>query len=105
MMIVYNTTFHIEKDVLDESLDYLKKQYIPKAVESGFLQRPCLRRVMHTEPEDGASFSVQFHVKNVDTLNFWLQNEGNSIHKALVDRFGHKIAGFSTLLEEIDWEK
>ena len=26
-MIVYNTTFHIEKDILDESLDYLKKQY------------------------------------------------------------------------------
>lgn len=23
-MIVYNTTFHIEKDILDESLDYLK---------------------------------------------------------------------------------
>lgn len=41
-MIVYNTTFHIEKDILDEGLDYLKKQYIPKAVESGFLQRPCL---------------------------------------------------------------
>ena len=31
-MIVYNTTFHIEKDILDESLDNLKKQYIPKAV-------------------------------------------------------------------------
>ena len=48
-MIVYNTTFHIEKDILDESLVYLKKQYIPKAVESGFLQRPCLRRVLQAE--------------------------------------------------------
>jgi len=38
-------------------------------------------------------------------LNFWLQNEGNNLHRALVARFGHKIAGFSTLLEEIDWEK
>ena len=72
-MIVYNTTFHIEKDILDESLDYLKKQYIPKAVESGFLQRPCLRRVMQAEEGEGISFSVQFHVKNVDTLNFWLR--------------------------------
>lgn len=26
-MIVYNTTFHIEKDILDESLDYLKTVY------------------------------------------------------------------------------
>lgn len=41
-MIVYNTTFHIEKDILDESLVYLKKQYIPKAVESGFCSgRAC----------------------------------------------------------------
>ena len=35
-MIVYNTTFHIEKDILDESLDYLKRQYIPKAVVKCF---------------------------------------------------------------------
>ena len=37
--------------------------------------------------------------------SFMLQNEGNNLHRALVARFGHKIAGFSTLLEEIDWEK
>ena len=35
-MIVYNTTFHIEKDILDESLDYLKRQYIPKAWRADF---------------------------------------------------------------------
>ena len=86
-MIVYNTTFHIEKDILDESLVYLKK------------------RVLQAEEGEDISLSVQFHVKNIDTLNFWLQNEGNNLHRALVARFGHKIAGFSTLLEEIDWEK
>lgn len=104
-MIVYNTTFHIEKEAVEEGLEYLKREYMPKAAGSGFLQRPCLRRVMQTEEEEGVSFSVQFHVKNVDTLNFWLQNEGNALHRALVARFGHKIAGFSTLLEEIDWER
>lgn len=104
-MIVYNTTFHIERDILDESLEYLKKNYMPQAMSSGFLHQPCLRRVLQTEPEEGVSFSIQFHVKNVDTLNFWLQGEGNTLHKDLIARFGHKIAGFSTLLEEIDWEK
>ena len=66
---------------------------------------PCLRRVLQAEEGEDISLSVQFHVKNIDTLNFWLQNEGNNLHRALVARFGHKIAGFSTLLEEIDWEK
>lgn len=104
-MIVYNTTFHIKREILDECLDYLKKKYIPEAIVSGFLQNACLRRVMQAEPEEGESFSIQFHVKNVDTLNFWLQSEGTAMQSALVNRFGSKIAGFTTLLEEIDWEK
>lgn len=105
-MIVYNTTFHIEKDILAESLEYLKRQYIPKAVESGFLQKPCLRRVMQTEAdEEGECFSVQFHVKNVETLDYWMRQEGGRLHRDLTNRFGHKIAGFSTLLEELDWEE
>jgi len=104
-MIIYNTTFHIENEVLEECLQYLKKSFIPKAAASGFLRSPYLRRVLQTQADEGSSFSVQFHVKNVDTLNYWLEQEGHLLHKELVARFGSKVAGFSTLLEEIDWEK
>lgn len=101
-MIIYNTTFHIEKEIVESCLTYLKEEYIPKAAESGFLHSPRLMRVMNTSEDEGVSFSVQFHVKNVDTLNYWLQKEGAMMHKALSNRFGQKLAGFSTLLEEID---
>lgn len=101
-MIVYNTTFHMDKEVGAEALKYLKEEYIPRATESGFLHTPGLLRVMQTAEEEGHSYSVQFRVKNVDTLNFWLENEGRLLHKELVNRFGHRVAGFSTLLEEVD---
>jgi hypothetical protein len=104
-MIIYNTTFHIENEILEECLQYLKKIYIPKAAENGFLHNPHLRKVLHTRQEEGASFTVQFHVKNMDTLNYWMNKEGFLLHKSLMERFGTKVAGFSTLLEEIDWEK
>lgn len=103
-MIVYNTTFHIEKEVFAECLSYLKKTYIPRAAASGFLHRPCLRRVLPIESGEGESLAVQFHVKNVDTLNYWLEQEGRLLHQALVDRFGSQVVGFTTLLDEIDWE-
>ena len=74
-MIVYNTTFHIEKDILDESLVYLKKQYIPKAVESGFLQRPCLRRLLQAEKGEEISLYVKLNLNNIDNINLWLQKE------------------------------
>lgn len=104
-MIIYNITFHVENEVLEEGVQYLKKEYIPKAAASGFLHTPRLRRVMQAEEEEGCSFAVQFQVKNVETLRCWLQNEGNALHKELVTRFGSKVAGFTTLLEEIDWER
>lgn len=102
-MIVYNTTFHIDNEVLDEGIAYLKEVYLPRASASGFLLNPLLRRVLHHDGDEGVNYSVQFHVKNVDTLNFWLEGEGRVLHQELVDRFGRKIAGFTTLLEEIDW--
>lgn len=104
-MIVYNTTFHIENEVLEDCLLYLKKTYIPKAAASGFLSRPYLRRVLQVEEEEGSSFAVQFHVKNVDTLNYWLEQEGRILQKDLAWRFGSKMVGFTTLMEEIDWER
>ncbi len=106
-MIVYNTTFHIEKEVLDACLAYLKQHYIPCVLKSGLLLNPHLRRVMLAEEaeENGVNFSVQFEVKDLDTLNGWLQREGNQLYKELICRFGYKIAGFSTLLEELDWER
>lgn len=102
-MIVYNTTFHLEKDIHDECLNYLKTKYIPTAIASGFLQAPLLLRVMHTADDEGFSYSVQFRVKNADTLNYWLEKEGAALQQALVKQFGHKIAGFTTLLEEIEF--
>ncbi|MDH6306097.1 hypothetical protein M2459_002759 [Parabacteroides sp. PF5-5] len=101
-MIVYNTTFHIDSAILEESVAYLKNIYIPEAVASGFLQQPCLRRIMHTPEGEGESYSVQFHVKNMDTLEYWLEKEGHGMHQKLTSRFGNKIAGFTTLLEELD---
>ncbi len=105
-MIVYNTTFHIDQPAVTECLDFLKKIYIPRAIASGFLQKACLRRVLHTNPEEeGANYSVQFHVKNIDTLNYWMEQEGRELQSQLVKRFGSSVNGFSTLLEEINWEK
>ena len=103
-MIVYNTTFNIENDILTECIEYLKKSYMPRASASGFLRTPYLRRILQDESEDASSYSVQFHVKNPETLEYWMQSEGRALQEELITRFGTKIVGFSTLLEEIDWE-
>lgn len=103
-MIIYNTTFHMEEEIREECLRYLKKEYIPQASGSGFLRMPKLMRVMTAPEESGASYSLQFRVKNVETLQYWLEQEGTALQHTLTRRFGQKLAGFTTLLEEITLE-
>ncbi len=100
-MIIYNTTFHIHQDILDECLAYLKSDYIPKAARSGILRTPRLRRVLQSANEEGESYSVQFHADDIDSLNRWIREEGAALQQALINRYREKIVGFSTLLEEI----
>lgn len=99
-MIVYNTTFHVDDSILAESITYLKQEFIPAAVSSGMLSQPVLQRVLQDQ-EAGTSLCVQFRVKDQDTLYDWINREGIDIQRKLAERFGTKMAGFSTLLDEI----
>jgi antibiotic biosynthesis monooxygenase (ABM) superfamily enzyme len=100
-MIIFNTTFHVANEVSQAYVLFLKTSYIPQAIASGFLMQPRFSRVMQDSTADGESYSIQFRVKNVDTLNYWMEQEGRILNKALVEKFGQSVVGFSTLLEEI----
>ena len=54
---------------------------------------------------EGESFSVQFHTRDIDSLNEWVRKEGGALQQDLIGRYKEKIAGFSTLLEDIELPK
>ena len=101
-MIIYNTTFHVEDDVCDDYIRFMKEIYIQQAFGSGFLHEPRFARIHSQHEESGTSYSLQFKVKNVDTLNHWYSTDGQQLQKQLTDRFGNKALGFVTLSEELE---
>lgn len=101
-MIIFNTTYHVEDEIHYDYLDYIRETFIPKALESGFLYEARLARIVAQYDEPGTSYSLQFRVKNSDTLRHWLHESGDSLNKELTEKFGDKVLGFVTLLEEVD---
>lgn len=101
-MIIFNTTFHVEDDVLDSYIRFIKEIYIVSAADSGFLHEPRFCRIHAQHEESGSSYSLQFKVKNINTLNHWFATEGQTLQNELTKRFGNKAVGFVTLLEEIE---
>lgn len=101
-MLIFNTTFHTEDDVREVYLDFMKQVYIPQAAESGFLFDPCFARIPLQHEQSGSSYSLQFKVKNSDTLNYWMSNQGALLQQTLNQKFGNKVVGFITVMEKIE---
>ena len=98
-MIVYNTTFHAHNDAVERFLEWLRSEYIPRAIVDGRLSEPRLTLVLNAEESDGRNYSLQFRASDVDTLRAWYEDD---LVEEMAKRFGHQVAGFSTLLEEVD---
>lgn len=101
-MIVYNTTFHAHNDAVERFLEWLRAEYIPRAIVDGRLSEPRLTLVLNAEESDGRNYSLQFRASDVDTLRTWYEEVGDDLVEKMAKRFGHQVAGFSTLLEEVD---
>lgn len=101
-MLIFNTTYHIEHIVSDKCLEFFKNEYIPRALKSGLLSDPALSKVHAAHGESGVTYALQFKVKDLETLEEWVFETGEDLKARLLHKFGNQVAGFSTMLEEVE---
>lgn len=101
-MVTINTTFHVDEEIKHDFIDYMRSTYIAEAITDKQLISARLFRIHAQKDEGGISYSVQFAFDNLDDLDKWDKKKGLNLNKGLINKFGDKVAGFSTLLEEIN---
>lgn len=101
-MVTLNTTFHVEEEFHLSFLAYLKKTYISEAKTHKHMNGARLCKIHSHTVEEGHTYSVQFSFDNLEELEKWDTTMGKKLNENLLQQFTNKIAGFSTLLEEID---
>ena len=102
-MIVFNTTFHVEHDKQDEFIEYMLQIFIPASTKTGLLTYPRLARVHGKDTDEGTSFAMEFTVSDLIILEKWNQEESAAVFNPLFEKFKEKIAGFTTVLQTIDY--
>ncbi|MDL2299676.1 DUF4286 family protein [Bacteroides sp. OttesenSCG-928-E20] len=100
-MLIYNTTYHVEDDVRDHFLIWLKECLIPEVEKDGVLTSPRLCRVI-SHRDSGTNYSLQWEVENSTVLHRWHVASGARYSDELTKLFGKKVVGFPTLLEEVE---
>jgi len=101
-MLVYNTTYNIDEDVLSNFLIWLHEVYVPEIEKNGILSNHRLLRVLSHREENTESFTLQWEVESSALLHRWHVEVGGKLNNELVKMFGNKVVGFPTLLEVME---
>ena len=91
-MYIFNTTYHIESDIKEIFIAWLREVYIPTAMHRDKLSEPQLCRVIAEEDT----------VADPNRLETWYDETGADLDNAIREKFGDRVLGFNTLLEIID---
>ena len=100
-MILYNETVGIDLNIEREWLAWMKATYIPKVMETGMFVEFKIYKVLISEDEGTASYSVQYFAKSMDEVERYLDVFAPVLIEELREKFKDHHAAFRTLLEEM----
>jgi hypothetical protein len=101
-MYIYNVTIHIEKEVNEAWLDWMRATHIPDMLDTGKFVHARLCRVVEEEDDGGYTYAVQFLTTGHEVLEKYYLEDADRLRKATSDKFPGKIVAFRTELEVIE---
>ncbi len=96
-MYIYNVTVNIEDDTHDEWLAWMKETHIPDVMDTGMFISNRILEVM-VEGENGRTYSIQYEVKDMETLALYQEVYAPKLQQEHKDKFEGKFVAFRTLL-------
>lgn len=101
-MLIYNTTYHLEEEVEDNFLIWLKEVHIPEIEKQDSLRNPKICKILSHSEEGQATYALQWEVESPAELHRWHMKYG-SFAKEQVDKiFKQKVLYFDTLMRVVE---
>ena len=97
-MILYNVTVNIDTSVEQDWLNWMKEKHIPEVMKTGMFLENKICRIL-AEEEGGASYSIQYICKDLETFELYEQKFAPALRKDHTEKYNGKFAAFRTLLE------
>lgn len=102
-MILYNTTFVVDTQVIESFKTWVSSAFIPRALESGVFIDPLFTRIVSqfTQDETTESFAVQFKAQDMTCAQNWNNSIGLRLIEEIQNVHRDSVLAFSTFMEII----
>ena len=100
-MFLYNITVGIDKAVEIEWLAWVKKNYLPAILATGYFLDSKLYKIVMQDDEQSVSYSIQLFTDKIEKVVDYLDKHTSTIIELHRQQFKDKHVIFNTLLEEV----
>lgn len=104
-MYIYNVTINIDDSVHDDWLKWMRDIHIPDMLATGKFTAAKMCKVMVIEDSGGTTYSVQYSVKDRETLQKYYEEDATRLRKEGQKHFPDQFVAFRTELELISDQK
>lgn len=100
-MILYNVTYQIDSDVEGQWVEWMKINFLPRIMSTGYFDGFKLYKLLDTRHE-GTTYSVQFFAEGLEKVQVYLQKEAPIFAQEMNTRYRNKHVAFRTVLQEVE---
>lgn len=97
--VLYNITFKVAHDFLDDWLIWVENYYISSHIQSSIFTSFKLLRIYGGDAEDGVSYAIQFVVEDILKFQKFASKEALEISQIQQQFCGENALSFSTVME------
>lgn len=98
-MFYYNITFHIEKNVVEQWVQWRDKHIHQMLSQMNFQEAKLIK--IETSEKDSETYCIQYQTDSRSVIANFEENHAGAFRHSLYLNFGEKVLPFSTILEVI----
>ena len=101
IMIIYNVTCSVDKDILIDWLQWMKSEHIPELMQCGCFVKVQINKVI-TQADTNTTIAIAYYCNSMSDLHRYQVNFSNTFQEKHKSKYGKHVESFRTILEEID---
>jgi hypothetical protein len=101
-MFVYNITFKVDHESLDDWMQWQKTVQIPDILATGCFYDHHFYELMNLEENDGSTFVIQFLAKSKSDYNRYQQIYAAGLRHRAIKKWQDHVVSFRTLLKNVE---
>lgn len=100
-MFVYNITLNMDVDIEHSALDWVKSEFIPRAMKEGVFHEFQLCKLRFADQETPA-YAIQFFCSGAMDIDLLLNPVQSKYLEWVADKFGLQVMSFASVLDIIE---